>query len=339
MPATAIDLGTYAVKAVTADPGANPNIIRIVERPNTFGTAVPTDDLQTEQLGELINNLIFENKLPHTDLRLSLPESVVSTKVIDIPPLTEAELASAIGWQAEQHIPIPKEELSLQYKVIYRPAKNDKQGMMRVLLTGTRKPIVERYLNLFTNLGIEPTFLETQMLSIVRSLGITKEEPPTMIVNLGATNMDLSVVANGELVFVFTQPGVGILLTKTLQQTLGLDSQQAEQYKRTYGLMEDQFEGKVRNALMPVTNSMVTNIQKAMRYFDNQETQTIKGGTIQRLVLTGGSAQLPGIAEYLTTALNLEILLSAPFATATGDIPTNNVQAFSVCMGLLMRES
>ncbi|MFH2118312.1 MAG: type IV pilus assembly protein PilM [Candidatus Paceibacterota bacterium] len=341
MPATAIDIGTYAVKAITADPGTAPNILRTVEVPNNFGVAMPTDDLQTEQLSELINNTIFENKLPHADVRLSLPETAVSTKVISIPVLTDAELASAIGWQAEQHIPIPKEELSLQYKVLYRPPKSssskktDQQAQMRVLLTGTRKPLVERYITLFTNAGIEPSFLETQMLSILRSLGIGQQEPATMVINLGATNMDIMVVANGEIQFVFTHKGVGNLLTNTLQQTVGLDLQQAEQYKRTYGLSSDQFEGKVRNALLPTINKLTEEIQKALRYFASQAQQN----TIQRLVLVGGSAQLLGLVEHLTSALNLEILLAAPFTTATGEVPPQNQLAFSVCMGLLMRET
>ena len=335
MPATAIDIGTYAVKIVTADPGPTPNVIRAVEALNPYNVAVPTDDLQTEQLSELINNLIFDNKLPHTDLRLSLPEAVVSTKVIHIPPLTDAELASAIGWQAEQHIPIPKNELSLQYKVLYRPPKTDKQTLMRVLLTGTRKPLVERYTSLFTNLGIEPTFLETQILSILRSLGITKTEPPTLIVSLGATNMDLTVVANGEILFVFTQPGVGALLTKVLQQAIGSDHQQAEQYKRTYGLQPTEFEGKVRDGLLPTINTLVTEIQKDIRYFNSQ---TAQNNPLQRVVLTSGTAQLPGLVEELTEKLAMEVLLAAPFATATGDIPAQNHQVFAVCMGLLMRE-
>jgi len=264
-----------------------------------------------------------------------LPEAVVSTKVIHIPPLTDAELASAIGWQAEQHIPIPKNELSLQYKVLYRPPKTDKQTLMRVLLTGTRKPLVERYTSLFTNLGIEPTFLETQILSILRSLGITKTEPPTLIVSLGATNMDLTVVANGEILFVFTQPGVGALLTKVLQQAIGSDHQQAEQYKRTYGLQPTEFEGKVRDGLLPTINTLVTEIQKAIRYFNSQ---TAQNNPLQRVVLTSGTAQLPGLVEELTEKLAMEVLLAAPFATATGDIPAQNHQVFAVCMGLLMRE-
>lgn len=335
MPATAIDIGTYAVKVIVADPGPAPNIIRAVETLNTVGTAVPIDDLETEKLSELINNVIFDNKLPHTDVRISLPEAVISSKVISIPPLTDAELASAIGWQAEQHIPIPKEELSLQHRVLFRPDKKDKQTPMRVLLTGTRRALVERYVALFTGIGVEPTFLETQMLSILRSLGMGKDEPPTMVINIGATNMDIMVVASGEIQFIFTHTGAGTLLTKSLQQTLNIDPQQAEQYKRQYGLDPNQMEGKIYNTLMPTVTNLVTEIQKALRYFSSQSPQT----TLQRIVITGGSTQLPGLVDHLKETLGLEILMAAPFATATGDIPENNHQVFSVCMGLLMREA
>lgn len=335
MPATAIDIGTYAVKVITGDPGPQPNIHRAVEVINPFGIAIPNDDLQVEQIGELVNNIIFDNKLPHTDLRLSLPEAMVSSKIISIPPLTDAELASAIGWQAEQHIPIQKEDLSLQYKVLYRPEKKDTKTQMRVLLIGTRKSVVDRYINMFVAMGIEPTILETQVLSILRGLDITAGEPPTMLLNLGATNMDVAAVFQGEIQFVFTHTGVGALLTKTLQQTLGLDLQQAEQYKRSYGLDQNQFEGRVRNALLPVINILIGEIQKAQRYFVSQFPQN----TLSRIVVTGGSAQLPGLVEYLSSSLGAEILFSAPFAAATGEVPTENQQNFGVCTGLMMRET
>ena len=334
MPATAIDIGTYAVKVVTGDPGKEPNIHRVVEVLNPFGVSVPSDDLQIEQLGELVNNLIFDNKLPHTDLRLSLPEALVSSKIISIPPLTDAELASAIGWQAEQHIPIQKEDLSLQYNVLFRPKKGDTQTPMRVLLIGTRKSVVDKYVNMFISMGIEPTILETQVLSLIRSLEITPEEPPTMILNIGATNMDVAVVFHGEIQFVFTHTGAGSLLTKTLQQTLGLDLQQAEQYKRSYGLDPNQFEGKVRNSLMPTVNVLNGEIQKAQRYFTSQFPQH----TLSRIVMTGGSSQLPGLVEHLSESLGIEILFSAPFASASGEVPAENQQNFSVCTGLMMRE-
>ena len=187
---------------------------------------------------------------------------------------------------------------------------------------------------MFISMGIEPTILETHVLSILRSLDITPEEPPTMVLNMGATNMDVAVVFKGEIQFVFTHTGVGALLTKTLQQILGLDLQQAEQYKRSYGLDPNQFEGRVRNALLPTVNTLVSEIQKAQRYFVSQFPQH----KLSRIVVTGGSSQLPGLVEHISETLGIEILFAAPFATATGEVPTENQQTLSVCLGLLMRE-
>lgn len=334
MPALALDIGSYSIKGVSGKPGKNPIIERTTEIANTVGVALPADDVQAGKMAELLNNLIEDHKFPRGDVRLSLPESIVSTKIIQLPVLSDAELASAIGWQAEQHIPIPKEELALQYKVLHRPSRKEKQAMMRVLLIGTKKSSVERYTNMFLSMGIEPTILETQILSIIRNLQFEENEPTTMIVHFGASTLDMSIIHNGELQFVFSHPSGGLLLTKSLQQSINLDLQQAEQYKRTYGLNEGQFEGKVRNALLPAVQNLTLEIQKSARYFTNQNPKS----TLQRIVLSGGSAQLPGLVEHVTQALGVEVLLSSPFVTAKGEIPTDNQLAYSVCMGLLMRE-
>jgi Tfp pilus assembly PilM family ATPase len=122
MPALAIDIGTYSLKFISGEPSAKPKISRVVEVPNTLGFAAPSDDAQTEKLSELIDTVINDHKLPRTNVRLSLPETFVSTKVISIPVLTDAELASAIDWQAEQFIQSQGRSCS-QYQVLYDQLK------------------------------------------------------------------------------------------------------------------------------------------------------------------------------------------------------------------------
>jgi type IV pilus assembly protein PilM len=334
MSAVGLDIGTYTIKAVHAKAGKKPQIVRTVELLNTTGVSVPTDEAAMVKLSSLLDAMFTDHKLARTDVRLALPEQVVSTKVISIPPLTDAELASAIGWQAEQHIPIPYEELALQYQVLFRPEKNAKDQMMRVLLVGARKAIVDRYTELFLNIGIEPTWLETQVISSMRSMQFGIDEPTTMVVTIGGSTMNLAVVWRGELSFVFSHLNGGQLLTKTIEQTIGLDPQQAEQYKRTYGLEPNQFEGKIRAALEPTIKLFASEIMKAMQFFSTQ----YHGEAVQRLLLAGGTAQLPGLAEYMAGQIGVEVLVADPFAVATGDIPQANHPSFPVAMGLLMKE-
>lgn len=334
MPALSIDIGTYTIKAISGKTGLKPDVGRVVEVFNTSGISIPADDAQFEKLGKQVQMLIADNNLPTSDVRLALPETVISTKVITLPSLSDAELASAIGWQAEQHIPIPPEELSLEYEVLYRPAKKDRNSMMRVMLIGARKSVTERYLTMFTALGIEPTLLETQVLSVMRSAQFEVTDPTTLLVHIGAATMDMAMVYQGQVEFVISHLSGGQVLTRSLEQSIGLDATQAESYKRTYGLDESQFQGKVRQILLPAVSVLVAEMQKAIRFFISQRpTESVK-----RILLSGGTAQLPGLVQYITQELGVEVLVAAPFAQAKGEIPQVNHPALTVCMGLLMRE-
>jgi len=248
--------------------------------------------------------------------------------------LTDAELASAIGWQAEQFIPIPKEELSLEYQVLFRPEKNDRDTPMRVLLIGVKRTIVEHYVSVFSLLGIEPQFLETQTVSLLRAIHSNIQDPATLVANIGFSSLDISIARAGELSFVFAHPQGGMLLTRAIENTLSLPVQQAEEYKRTYGLDPQYFEGKVQMALIPVVKSLIDQIQKAIHYYSTQYPQE----SVQRVFFTGGTAHLPGLVSYAASALGIEVSVISPFSGLQGQFPETNQAAYSVCVGLLNRD-
>lgn len=334
MPATALDIGTYSIKALAGSSGQKIHVKAIAEAFNTTGIAVPTDDGAVDRLVTLLDAVFTEHKLPTNDVRISLPETVVSTKVISIPPLSDAELASAISWQAEQHIPIPPEELALEYEVLDRPAKNSNQ-LMKVLLVGVRKQVIDRYVSMLNTIGVEPSIIEPQMISVIRSLGFEKSDPPSLIAHIGSSSMHVSVVVNQMPEVVFSHLSGGMLINKALEQTLGLDASQAEQYKCSFGLDQQQFEGKVRAAMLPTVGVLIGELKKTLQYFNNANPQN----PIKRIVLTGGTASLPGLVQIITQELGLEVLVAAPFASTTGTIPQQiNQPAMAVCVGLLSRE-
>ncbi len=335
MSALSLDIGTYTIKAISGKPGKKVEIERFVEIFNPLGISVPSDEALMQKFIDLIESVIADNKLPRTDVRLSLPETVISTNIIELPTLSDAELASAIGWQAEQHIPIPPDQLSLQYQVLYRPAKDNQNGeKMRVLLVGAHKDLVEKYINVFLTLGIEPKLLETQMLSVLRALDIGQQEPPTLVIQMGASSTQLAMVYEGELKFITSQVTGGHALTQALEKQINLDAKQAEEYKRTYGLDESQFEGKVKTALLPVVQIMINEIRKAMTFFSNQHP----GVSAQRILLSGGPTLLPGLVQYITQETGVEVLVAAPFSNVIGEIPKANHPTWTVCMGLMARE-
>lgn len=335
MTIVSVDIGTYSIKAISAKKkGKQLEIIRVVEVPNTVGMSIPNDQASKDKLTQVIQALFTDNALPVEDVRLALPESAVSTKVIQVPLLSDAELASAIGWQAEQFIPIPKDELALEYQVLFRPEKNDRESPMRVLLIGVKKTIVEDLVSVFTSIGIEPTFIETQTIAIWRAIQTATNDPVSVVAHMGLSTLDISIERVGELAFVFSHPQGGMLLTRAIENMLTLPIQQAEEYKRTYGLDPQYFQGKVQAALLPIVKSMVEQIQKAIQYYTTQFPQE----AVQRVYLSGGGAQLPGFVSYAASLLGVEVLLVTPFNNMIGAVPQANQTAYTVCAGLLTRE-
>lgn len=334
MSITALDIGTNAIKIVVVKDNKSRQILKAIEAKNKLGLVAPKSDQEALQFSEMVANLFHDYKLDQSDVRLSLPEYLVTSKVIEIPFLNDAELASAIGWQAEQAIPIPKNDLSLQYQVLQKPDKKTPNATMKVLLVGARKSIVEKINNVFLNIGIEATLMETQMFSVIRSLDIESSDPETIVLQMGASGNDIAVIANGMFEFVFNSKTGSNLVNQSIAQSFNLDNQQAEEYKINYGLDLSQLEGKLSQVIMPIINNLIIDLQKTVRFF----SQNYPDRKIKRVVLSGGPAQMKGLVEKISQDLSLEVLQAAPFAKAKGQIPDKNQLSFSVCMGLIERK-
>jgi len=334
MSITALDIGTQSIKIVVAKDSNGQILNKALEVPNKLGLVIPKNDQEALQYSEMINNLFHDYKLEQTDVRLSLPEYLVANKVIEIPYLTDAELASAIGWQAEQVIPIPKNDLTLQYQVIQKPEKKTPDAKMKVLLVGSHKSLIERINNIFLGIGIEATLMETQIFSVIRALDIQQDDPETIVLNMGASSNDIAVVANGLFEFVFNSKTGSSLIDSAIAQSFNLDLKQAQEYKINHGLDASQLDGKLIQVITPIIDNLMIDLQKAIRFF----TQYHPEQKIKRIVLSGGPAQMKGLLEKLQQTLSLEVLQVAPFAKVKNQIPEKNQLSFAVCMGLIARK-
>lgn len=334
MSITALDIGSHSIKIIVAKNNKQRTIEKALEVKNPLASVIPQSDQELAQFTELLANLFHDYKIEQSDVRLSLPESLVTCKVIDVPYLTDAELASAVGWQAEQVIPIPKNDLTLQYQVLNKPAKNQGNATMKVLLVGAKKSLIDRLNNVLLELGIEASLLETQLFSLIRSLDIRSDDPESIILQMGASSSDIAVISNGMFEFSFSAKNGSQLLNAAIAQSFNLDNQQAEEYKINYGLDQTQLEGKLFQVVKPMVDNLALDLQKTMRFFNqNHPSQKIK-----RIVTSGGPAAMKGLNEYLSQNLGVEVVSSAPFSNAKGQIPQGNHLSFGVCMGLIARE-
>ncbi len=336
-----LDIGSYAVKMVMAEGvGAGARVKQVGSVHNPVGQILPSDKTQFEQLAVSIKKLVKENSMVGRNCHLSLPGSQAYVAIIKMPILSDAELASAIKWEAEQHIPVAMKEVNFEYDVIYRPERNSAEDDMSVFLVGAPKKTVDRYLELLEMAGVEAIGLEPEALSLVRAYFVdaSKGVVPTLVCNIGALNTSFVVVdEKGRLGVAHSAPLGSLALTRALEKGLSLQPSQAEQYKRTYGLEVDKLEGKVRAVLLPVFDALVREIRKTIQYYLSKDPS---GNKVNRVLVCGGGAHLPGIAGYLVEVLSMEVMVGNPFEKMKreGEGPNQDPSSYSVAMGLSVKE-
>jgi type IV pilus assembly protein PilM len=296
---------------------------------------ISDSDKDLVAIAEAIKKLRKEAQVGPTEVVASIPERSVFTQLIEVPKMKNEELEQAIPWEAENLIPHPLSEVNLDWQVV-ETTQGVEGSKMKVLLVAAPSTLVEKCLKVVKLADLVPLAVETESLAILRCLKPVIKTGNALVVNFGAQSLEISVVGRGELFLARTLPSAGVALTRAIGSALNLELPVAEEYKKSYGLTAH-LEGKVAAALEPVMNIFVNEIKKAIRYFEEKEKEQIK-----LMVLAGGSSLLPGLTEFFTRALGIEIQIFDPFSMVKVDSKQKGWRAlspyFTVAMGLAMRE-
>lgn len=285
-------------------------------------------------LAQIIKKLHKEARISSKDISIAMPESKVFTRVIRFPLLTDQEISSAIKWEAEQYIPIPINEAIIQHQIISRNEKGANSGV-KVLLIAVSRNLVEVYIRLIQNAGLNVVKAETELLALNRAFAPI--DKVTLIIDFGATSTDIAICDHGILSFSRSIPTAGEAFTRAIAQNLNITIQQAEEYKKAYGLSDLQLEGKIKGALDPIFKLVSDEIKKAIYYYQSEE----KGDSPSTVILTGGTSGLPDAVTYLSKLLGLEIVVGNPFSKVSLSPETSKVIApyaplYSISVGLAM---
>jgi type IV pilus assembly protein PilM len=297
-----------------------------------------TNNIQDEEMiARALKQLLVDSKIRNRDVYITLPESQVYTRVIELPVLTDKELSNAVKFESEQYIPVPLEEVYLEYQVLYMPPVGISQAKMEVLLIGAKKHVVEKLVRIVQMAELTPLVIETSLLASMRVLKSQLSEY-SLLVETGESSTDIAIIQHGNLKQSSSLPTAGQALTRVIAQNLSLSEQQAKQYKHAYGLEKDQLEGKIALAMKEPMTNILNHIIKNIRFAKSLG----KEGRIEQIVLSGGTALLPGLTAYLVDQLNVEVNLANPFQNCLNrNLPHQLIAAgprFASVIGLAIRE-
>lgn len=338
-----LDIGLSSIKGVVLSAKDHPPKLLTLSKISSPQPGIVSDaDLDLEAVANAIKSLIAELKPPSKDTIIALPESRIFTRVIyDFPYLSNDELAQAIRYAAEEFVPMPIQDVNLNYQIIFRSPQKGPKSRTIVFVVASPKSLVDKYLKVMQLADLKVISVETELIAASRALvGSNPYSPTTLLVQLGATNTDFAVISEDLILLTRSISTGGIAMTRAIAQNFNFELIQAEEYKKVYGLLEDQLEGKLFQVLKPIADILVNEAKRVIQAHESQNRQR----PVKRVVLTGGGAQLPGLVRYVATALGLEVQEADPWLGISVDPAIKGRliaegASYTIAVGLAMRET
>lgn len=260
----------------------------VIVDPNTIGTAMKK--LFKDGLVGVITT---------RRVALAIPGHQTFARSIQLPRLSSEELREAVQLEVEQYVPMPLQELYLDYMVT-----SQTKDTSELFVIAVPKKIVDSYLALAQMLRLEVILVEPTMTACARFFARNAHDDiPTVIIDFGALTADISIF-HGTVLTTSTVPSGGLIFTEGISSKLQVDQKKAGRIKVKHGLDLSNYQADIGKALEPALQKVITGVRRMLRYYEERY-----GGKhpISQVVLLGGGANMPGLSTYLTNELKLAV--------------------------------
>lgn len=269
--------------------------------------------LSNQNISRAIKATLEEAKIKTRQVIFSIPDFSSFFTNFDLPPMTKEELSQAVVYEARRHVPLPLGEVILDWQVIGGRISNREKTEVKILLVAVPNEVINQYQKISEISGLELFALEAEVFGLLRSLVREEEKKPIALIDIGAQTTTCSVIDNKILKTSHSFDLSGNELTEVVSKSLGIDYKRAENLKKKYGILTGQRpdiekEG-VREILLPLIDIILREIEKVSKNFYLTERREI-----QKVILAGSTALIPGLKEYFQTSLKKEVEVANPFS-------------------------
>ncbi|HEV7454180.1 MAG TPA: type IV pilus assembly protein PilM [Candidatus Saccharimonadales bacterium] len=228
---------------------------------------------------------------------MAIPTYRTFSRAIQLPKLSDAELREAVQLELEQYVPVPLQDLYLDYVTT-----NESANGIELFVVAVPKKIVDSYLALSTMIGLEAILIEPTMAACARLFSNDRQsDVPSLIIDFGSLTADICIVDKTVLA-TSTVPAGGLVFTEAIRNKLQITLEEAGDIKTKYGLDVSKVQKEVVAALQEPLEQLVTEIRRMLRYYEERYGPDKHVGQI---VILGGGANMPGLGDYLTDVLKV----------------------------------
>lgn len=272
-------------------------------------SVVEKNILNPEAVGDALERVINLANPQSTNAAIAIPTSMVIHKIIEMDAdMTDDEREVQIRMDAEQYIPFPLDEVSLDFEVL--PDRLANPTRVNVLLVATRTENVETRVEVLELAGLTPKVADVESYAMERAFGVFADTLPmgvntVGILDIGHTMTTLSVMQNGKIIYTREQVFGGKQLTQDVQTRYGLSFEEAGRAKKERSLPDD-FDTEV---LEPFLEALVQQAARSLQFFFSSS----QFNEIDHILLAGGNANIPGLPKLLQQKLGYRVTTANPF--------------------------
>lgn len=357
MPETiGLDIGSHSIKLVGLKmTPKGPFLTRVGMKEIPPGT----DKEDVDKLSQILKALFKEAGLETKKVRLTVSGSGVQIKQISVPSLPKAELNEAVRWEIKGHLPFPVETAQIDFHILNEYVE-DNVKKLDLMVVACPKPFVERTLSIAEGAGLQPTHLDVgpfALWNILSAWDRIKKEETIALIDLGSEKTGIYLFKDGILQFSREVTPAGADITKAIVEGIGsagepeLIYERAEKIKQEMGIPSDPSQegssdksaslSKLSFLVRPVLERLSAEIGRSLDYYRSQFNEE----RIDRILLTGGGANLKNIVSYLGSEFRLPVEHFNPLKKILFDSKKIDVQlldqvgsAFTIAVGMALPE-
>lgn len=336
-----LDIGNHTIKIVQlGDIGSNqPRLIAFGSGSTPVGVLGSENETHKEMLAKAIVDVVKAADISTKDVVVALPEGSIFSRLSTIPYVEGKNFEEAVYWEAKKYIPTSLDQVEVKPLVIASKEVNG-QKMLDVLIVAAPNSLIDRYLDIVQRAKLNPIAMETEGIAVVRALmRVQEENTSAIILDWGSQTTDMAI-AKPQGIILSQSIAIGSdTITRALVQAFQLEWRQAEEYKKTYGLEERHFEGKVAGVIKSVVDSILVEAKRAIEYFKKDFPEI----HVSKALFVGDAAMLPGLIPYSANYLQLEVQLGNPWAGIRIDERFSNILSkgapgYAVAIGLALKQ-
>jgi type IV pilus assembly protein PilM len=337
-----LSVGASQLSAAVIVNNGRPKLVKTAVRALPPDVVAGGEVRDSEALSNEITAFFTEADLPRKNVRLGIGSSRTGVRVFERPAVDDPrQLANAIRFRAYETLPIPIEEAMLDYHVVEDTSTPD-----RVLLAVAYRDLVDRFAATCAAAKIELVGIDIEAFALLRAVGGEplaagqRADAARVAVSIGHDRTTVAVSDGRVCEFTRVLDWGGSRVTAAVQRALDLEPVEAEEFKRSLDVSNqtpeeprDERTNRATEAARREVNGLARELASSLHFYQDQPDSL----GFAEITITGGGAQLQGLAEQLEELIGISVRVADPFArvgSANGARSNSQDGALAVAIGL-----